>query len=201
MKIDFSKLDGLVPVVVQHHQTRHVLMVGFMNEEAYSLTQSSGKVTFYSRTRKTVWTKGETSGNFLEVREVLIDCDEDTLLIKAEPRGPTCHTGSDTCFGETVAEGVLFLERLAGLVSERKKSPKLGSYTSSIFESGIDRAAQKVGEEAIEVVIESKNDNPQRLIGEASDLLFHLTVLLEAKGVSIIDVVYTLADRHKIARS
>jgi len=197
MEIDFTKQNGLVPAIVQHAVTRQVLMLGFMNEEAYRITRETGKVTFFSRSRQTLWTKGETSGHFLSVREISIDCDCDTVLVQAEPQGPTCHTGSDTCFGESVREGALFLERLASVIAERRRNPIPDSYTASLFASGIDRIAQKVGEEAVEVVIEAKNEGGDRLIDEASDLLFHLLVLLEFKGVSFDRVIERLSSRHR----
>jgi phosphoribosyl-ATP pyrophosphohydrolase/phosphoribosyl-AMP cyclohydrolase len=195
--LDFSKCQGLVPVVVQHVRTRQVLMLGFMNEEAYRVTLDTRKITFFSRTKNQLWTKGATSGHFLTVCEILVDCDQDTLLIKADPHGPVCHTGSDTCFGESIHEGVLFLDHLARTIAHRRAEPSLNSYTSGLFASGLDRMAQKVGEEAVEVVIEAKNDTPERLVNEASDLLFHLMVLLEAKGVPFASVIERLQERHK----
>lgn len=195
--LDFEKLGGLVPAIVQHARTRHVLMLGFMNAEAYEITKKSGRVTFFSRSRDSLWTKGETSGNVLAVREIRVDCDRDTLLLLAEPSGPTCHTGTDTCFGETAREGALFLETLAAVISSRKASPSQSSYTSSLFQEGLDRIAQKVGEEGVEVVIAAKNNSPERLVDEVSDLIFHTMVLLAEKEISIDTVFERLAERHK----
>jgi phosphoribosyl-AMP cyclohydrolase / phosphoribosyl-ATP pyrophosphohydrolase len=192
--IDFSKLDGLVPCVVQDANTNKVLMVGFMNDEAYQKTLSEKRVTFYSRTKQRLWTKGETSGNFLELVDVLIDCDQDTLLVKAIPHGPTCHTGADTCFNETNVNWTL--ESLEALIQERKKNPKQGSYTNTLLDSGINKVAQKVGEEAVELIIESKDNNKDLFLGEAADLMYHYLVLLTAKGFSLQDVLRVLATRH-----
>lgn len=192
---DFSKLDGLIPCVVQDQQTARVLMVGFMNEEAYQKTANEKRVTFYSRSKQRLWTKGETSGNFLEVTEILHDCDNDTLLIKAHPVGPVCHTGADTCFGED--NQTWSLEQLQKTIEERKKNPKPGSYTNKLFESGINKVAQKVGEEAVELIIEAKDDNRELFLGEAADLMYHYLVLLTAKGYSLNDVVDVLKKRHK----
>lgn len=193
-KIDFAKHDGLVPVVVQDARTSVVLMVGFMNEEAYAKTRTEKRVTFFSRTKNRLWTKGETSGNFLEVRDILVDCDNDTLLIKANPVGPVCHTGADTCFKETNQEWTLAsLERL---IQERKQNPKPGSYTNSLFDSGINKVAQKVGEEAVELIIEAKDDNKDLFLGEAADLMYHYLVLLTSKGYSLQEVLGVLKKRH-----
>jgi phosphoribosyl-AMP cyclohydrolase / phosphoribosyl-ATP pyrophosphohydrolase len=192
--IDFSKLDGLVPCVVQDANTNKVLMVGFMNDEAYRKTLDEKRVTFYSRTKQRLWTKGETSGNFLELVDILIDCDQDTLLVKAIPHGPTCHTGADTCFNETNVTWTL--ESLAALIEERKKNPKPGSYTNTLLDKGINKVAQKVGEEAVELVIESKDDNKDLFLGEAADLMYHYLVLLTAKGFSLQDVLKVLEARH-----
>lgn len=193
-KIDFSKLDGLVPCVIQDAVTNRVLMVGFMNEEAYEKTMTEKKVTFYSRTKQRLWTKGETTGHFLELVDVLIDCDQDTLLIKANPVGPTCHTGADTCFNEDNKQWTL--EALERLVQDRKANPKKGSYTNTLFDSGINKVAQKVGEEAVELIIEAKDDNKDLFLGEAADLMYHYLVLLTAKGFSLQDVVAILKQRH-----
>lgn len=195
--LDFEKLGGLVPAIVQHARTRHVLMLGFMNAEAYKITKESGRVTFFSRSRNSLWTKGETSGNVLDVREIRVDCDRDTLLVLAEPSGPICHTGTDTCFGETAREGALFLETLAAVISSRKASSSESSYTSSLFREGLDRIAQKVGEEGVEVVIAAKNDSTDRLIDEVSDLLFHIMVLLAQKDINMSQIFERLAKRHK----
>ncbi len=196
MKPDFSKYnDSLLPVVVQDYITNKVLMLGFMNEEAYNKTIGDNKITFYSRSRQQLWTKGETSGNFLLVKEILADCDHDTLLIKADPTGPVCHTGADTCFNETNSS--FSLQKLEQLISDRKKNPTDSSYTSSLFAKGINKMAQKVGEEAVELVIESKDQDGERFLNEAADLLFHYLVLLQAKNYVLDDVMHVLADRQK----
>lgn len=193
--IDFEKLNGLVPCVVQDASTQKVLMVAFMNEEAYEKTKREKKVTFYSRSKKRLWTKGETSGNSLELVEILQDCDNDSLLIKVNPKGPTCHTGSDTCFNET--NEYWDLTRLEKLIRERKANPKEGSYTTSLFKSGINKIAQKVGEEAVELVIEAKDENKDLFLSEAADLMYHYLVLLQAKNCSLQDVKDILKKRHK----
>ena len=197
MKLDFEKGDGLVPVIIQDWLTNKVLMLGYMNEEALKLTKTEGKVTFYSRTKSRLWTKGETSGNFLSVKEIISDCDNDTLLIKAEPHGPTCHTGADTCFKETNQTNALFLHYLQDIIVERKKSTAAKSYTKLLFDKGINKIAQKVGEEAVELVIEAKDSDQDLFKNEAADLLFHLLVLLEAKEVKLEEVVDVLGKRHK----
>ncbi|HMV09938.1 MAG TPA: bifunctional phosphoribosyl-AMP cyclohydrolase/phosphoribosyl-ATP diphosphatase HisIE [Cyclobacteriaceae bacterium] len=194
-KIDFDKLNGLVPCVVQDAATQKVLMVAFMNIEAYEKTVREKKVTFYSRSKKRLWTKGETSGNSLELVEILQDCDNDSLLVKVNPKGPTCHTGSDTCFNEK-NEG-WNLSRLEALIKDRKTNPKKGSYTTSLFEAGINKIAQKVGEEAVELVIEAKDDNKELFLNEAADLLYHYLVLLHEKNMSLDDVKAVLKKRHK----
>jgi len=197
MKIDFNKGNGLVPVIIQDWATSKVLMLGYMNEEALKRTKAEGKVTFYSRTKERLWTKGETSGNFLLVREIHIDCDQDTILIKAEPQGPTCHTGADTCFDEANNTNALFLHYLQDIIVERKKSTAEKSYTKLLFDKGINKIAQKVGEEAVELVIEAKDSDDDLFKNEAADLLFHLLVLLEAKNVKLEEVVGVLSERHK----
>jgi len=208
MDVDYSKYtDGLVPAVVQHWQDGRVLMVGFMNETALNTTLETGHVTFYSRSKQRLWTKGETSGNFLELKEVKVDCDQDTLLVKANPIGPTCHTGADTCFGEEIpvvtaatpvqAEALSFLAHLEQVIANRHQNPTESSYTSKLFARGINKVAQKVGEEAVELVIEAKDDNKNLFLGEAADLLFHLLVLLRAKGYTLAEVVEVLQARHK----
>lgn len=194
-KIDFDKLNGLVPCVVQDATTQKVLMVAFMNVEAYEKTVREKKVTFYSRSKKRLWTKGETSGNSLELVEILQDCDNDSLLVKVNPKGPTCHTGADTCFNEK-NEG-WNLNRLEVLIKDRRANPKKGSYTTSLFEAGLNKIAQKVGEEAVELVIEAKDDNKELFLNEAADLLYHYLVLLQAKGMSLDDVKAVLKKRHK----
>ena len=194
--LDFTKFDGLLPAVIQDAQTDKVLMVGFMNAEALSATRASGQVTFYSRSKSRLWTKGETSGNFLEVVAIIPDCDDDTLLIKANPKGPTCHTGTDTCFGETNEDPTKFIKYLESVISLRKKSAPDESYTADLFHKGINKLAQKVGEEAIELVIEAKDDDQALFIGEAADLFYHYLVLLEAKEIPFKMIIDELKERH-----
>ena len=199
MKIDFEKMGGLVPAIIQDATTRQVLMLGFMNEEAYQKTLDTGHVTFWSRTRQTLWTKGETSGHFLNLVDMKIDCDEDTLLVRVNPIGPTCHTGTDTCWGEeNVQQGssLLFLSELQDFIDKRKQQMPEGSYTTSLFNKGINKIAQKVGEEALETVIEATNGTTEHLVYEASDLLYHLIVMLTEKGLRIEDVAEELHRRH-----
>lgn len=200
MKIDFEKMGGLVPAIIQDATTRQVLMLGFMNEEAYQKTLDTGHVTFWSRTRQTLWTKGETSGHFLNLVNMKIDCDEDTLLVRVNPIGPTCHTGTDTCWGEeNVQQGssLLFLSELQDFIDKRKQQMPEGSYTTSLFNKGINKIAQKVGEEALETVIEATNGTTEHLVYEASDLLYHLIVMLTEKGLRIEDVAEELHRRHE----
>lgn len=194
LKIDFSKSDGLVPCIIQDAKTQVVLMLGFMNEEAYQKTIKEKRVTFFSRTKKRLWTKGETSGNFLNLVDIKIDCDDDTLLVKVNPEGPVCHTGSDTCFDEKNDQWDIF--SLEEVIKDRKNNPVKGSYTTSLFESGINKIAQKVGEEAVELVIESKDDNKDLFLNEAADLMYHYLVLLTTKGFSLEDVTEILKKRH-----
>jgi phosphoribosyl-ATP pyrophosphohydrolase/phosphoribosyl-AMP cyclohydrolase len=194
--MDFEKLKGIVPAIVQDARSQKVLMLGFMNPEALKLTRESGKVTFYSRTRERLWTKGEESGNFLFVQEILEDCDQDTLLIRATPAGPVCHTGSDTCFNERNTQDD-FLHELQGLIHSRKKEMPEGSYTTSLFEQGINKIAQKVGEEAVELLIEAKDSNDDLFLNEAADLVYHLLVLLSARGRDIKEVISLLEERHR----
>jgi phosphoribosyl-AMP cyclohydrolase / phosphoribosyl-ATP pyrophosphohydrolase len=194
--LDFSKGDGLIPAIIQDEATSKVLMLGFMNEEALSRTRAEGKVTFFSRTKNRLWTKGETSGNFFFVKDIIADCDKDTLLVKVNPVGPACHTGADTCFNEVNSEGINFLNNLTSIIKDRHNNPSDKSYTSSLFEKGINKVAQKVGEEAVEVVIEAKDDNQELFLNESADLLFHLMILLEAKGNKLDDVVDILKQRH-----
>ena len=204
MEIDFNKMDGLVPAIIQDAQTDKVLMLGFMNEEAYKKTVETRKVTFWSRTRNTLWTKGETSGNFLNVVEILNDCDQDTLLIKANPVGPVCHTGADTCWNEknphkpanSKDNALLFLSELQDFIEKRHEEMPEGSYTTSLFKDGLNRMAQKVGEEALELVIEACNGTNERMIYEGSDMLYHLIVLLTSKGLRIEDMASELRERH-----
>ncbi len=196
MNPDFLKYsDGLIPAIVQDAATNKVLMLGFMNPEALAKTKSENKVTFYSRNKQRLWTKGETSNNFLLVKDILLDCDGDTLLIKATPTGPVCHTGTDTCFNEN--NSFFTLENLEEVISNRKSNPTDGSYTSSLFAKGINKIAQKVGEEAVELVIESKDDDKEKFLGEAADLLFHYMILLQAKNYKLKDVIQVLNERHK----
>ena len=199
MELNFNKLAGeLLPAVIQDNTTDKVLMLGFMNRDAYNKTVSTGLVTFFSRTKERLWTKGEESGNFLKVVSIQSDCDQDTLLIKVDPVGPVCHTGSDTCWGEVnKSEDVLFLKQLQDFIDKRKSEMPKGSYTTSLFEDGISRMAQKVGEEAIETVIEAMANNDERLLYEASDLVYHLIVLLSHKGYRIEDIARELKKRHK----
>lgn len=197
MKIDFEKMGGLVPAIIQDAETRQVLMLGFMNEEAYQKTLDTRHVTFWSRSRNTLWTKGETSGNYLNMVDIKIDCDQDTLLVRAIPVGPTCHTGTDTCWGETnEQEPIRFLSELQSFIDKRKQEMPEGSYTTSLFNKGINKIAQKVGEEALETVIEATNGDRDHLIYEAGDLLYHLLVLLTEKGLRIEDVAAELQKRH-----
>lgn len=195
--IDFEKMDGLVPAIIQDSKTLKVLMLGFMNTEAYQKTIETGLVTFYSRTRKELWTKGETSGNFMKVVSIANDCDNDTLLVKVNPVGPVCHTGADTCWNEkNEANPLLFLTFLQDFIEKRHEEMPEGSYTTSLFKDGINRMAQKVGEEALEAVIEAVNGTNDRLIYEGSDLFYHLIVLLTAKGLRIEDLAKELQVRH-----
>ncbi len=194
-KVNFKKLNGLVPCVIQDNVTQKVLMLGFMNEEALQKTIQEKRVTFYSRSKQRLWTKGETSGNYLALIDLTLDCDQDTLLIKVTPKGATCHTGTDTCFGEVNQQnGLSFLEMI---IQDRKRNPKEGSYTTSLFNAGINKVAQKVGEEAIELVIEAKDNNKDLFLNEAADLMYHYLVLLSAKGYALDDVVTVLKARHK----
>lgn len=199
MNLNFEKLSGnLLPAVIQDNSTAKVLMLGFMNREAYEKTVEIGKVTFFSRTKNRLWTKGEESGNFLNVVSIQADCDQDTLLIKVNPVGPVCHTGDDTCWGETnQKDDFLFIKELQDFIDKRKKEMPKGSYTTSLFESGSAKIAQKVGEEAVETVIEAMTNNDERLLYEASDLMYHLIVLLTYKGYRIEDIARELKKRHK----
>ncbi|MCQ2288064.1 MAG: bifunctional phosphoribosyl-AMP cyclohydrolase/phosphoribosyl-ATP diphosphatase HisIE [Muribaculaceae bacterium] len=196
MNLDFDKMGGLIPAIIQDAVTRNVLMLGFMNKEAYEKTLEIGKVTFWSRTRNKLWTKGEESGNFLNVVSIQEDCDHDTLLIKVNPVGPVCHTGAKTCFEDSNEMGVLFLSMLQDFIDKRYKEMPEGSYTTSLFQSGVNRMAQKVGEEAVETVIEATNGTDGRMIYEASDMLYHLIVLLTSKGYRIEDIAAALEQRH-----
>ncbi len=197
MKIDFEKGNGLVPAIVQDSSTNKVLMLGYMNKEALEKTEAEGKATFFSRTKNRLWTKGETSGNYLNVEKIIADCDNDTLLIKAVPQGPACHTGKDTCFDEVNEQSMNFLLYLENVILDRKANPSESSYTTSLFKEGINKIAQKVGEEATEVVIDSVADNRERLKEESADLLYHLLVLLAEKEISLNEVINVLEKRHK----
>lgn len=198
MNIDFEKMNGLVPAIIQDSITKNVLMLGFMNEEAYQKTLATKRVTFYSRSRKCLWTKGETSGNYLELVSMKPDCDNDTLLVKVFPHGPTCHTGTDTCWGEENKRNpLLFLSELQDFINKRHEEMPEKSYTTSLFKDGTNRMAQKVGEEALEAVIEAVSGNDDRLIYECSDMFYHLVVLLTSKGLRIEQVAAELAERHQ----
>ncbi len=198
MTIDFDKMNGLVPAIIQDNESLKVLMLGFMNEEAYQKTVETGKVTFFSRTRNCLWTKGETSGNFLNVVSIANDCDNDTLLIKVNPVGPVCHTGADTCWNEKNEKNpLLFLTELQDFIEKRHEEMPEGSYTTSLFKDGLNRMAQKVGEEALELVIEACNGTNERLVYEGSDMFYHLIVLLTSKGLRIEDLAEELMQRHK----
>ena len=197
MNLNFEKVGGLIPAIIQDNETSKVLMLGYMNEEALKKTQETGKVTFFSRTKQRLWTKGEESGNFLNVVSIKEDCDQDTLLVKVNPVGPVCHTGADTCFEEKNEEDILFLKYLQQIIEKRYNEMPEGSYTTSLFQSGVNRMAQKVGEEAIESVIEACNGTDDRLVYESADMLYHLIVLLTSKGLSIEDLARELQKRHK----
>ncbi|HNV30866.1 MAG TPA: bifunctional phosphoribosyl-AMP cyclohydrolase/phosphoribosyl-ATP diphosphatase HisIE [Cyclobacteriaceae bacterium] len=193
-KLNFEKSQGLIPCIVQDANTHRVLMLGYMNREALNKTLAENRLTFFSRTKQRLWTKGETSGNYLTLVDVTMDCDQDTLLFKVNPTGPTCHTGSDTCFNEkNEGAGLDFLERI---INDRKNNPKSGSYTNQLLNSGINKVAQKVGEEAVELVIEAKDDNKELFLNEAADLMYHFLVLLTAKGVKLEEIVNVLKSRH-----
>ncbi len=197
MEIDFNKMGGLVPAIIQDAKTKNVLMLGFMNEEAYNKTIETKKVTFWSRSRNCLWTKGETSGNFLNLVDLKIDCDNDTLLVQANPIGPTCHKGTDTCWGEeNTYNPINFLTELQDFIYQRKEEMPEGSYTTALFNKGTKRIAQKVGEEALETVIEAVSGTNEKLIYEASDILYHLIVLMADKGLRIEDVAAELLKRH-----
>ena len=197
MEVDFNKFaDGLAPAIVQDHLTQKVLMLGYMNAEALNKTLTEGKVTFFSRSRNKLWTKGEESGNMLLLKSMVCDCDADTLLIQAEPLGPVCHTGTDTCWGDTNVKSD-FLSHLEQVISQRRKASPEESYIARLFGKGINKIAQKLGEEAVELVIEAKDNDERKFLNEASDLLFHYLILLNAKGYTLQDVVSVLQDRHK----
>lgn len=196
MELDFEKMNGLIPAIIQDNHTQKVLMLGFMNKEAYEKTVETGKVTFFSRTKNRLWTKGEQSGNFLHVVSIKADCDNDTLLIMVHPDGPVCHTGTDTCWGEKNEQDIMFLKELQDFIDRRRQEMPEKSYTTSLFNSGVNKMAQKVGEEAVETVIEACNGTDERLIYEGADLLYHLIVLLTYKGYRIEDLARELKERH-----
>lgn len=195
MELNFEKGNGLIPAIIQHAATQKVLMLGYMNEVAFRKTSAERRVTFYSRSKQRLWTKGESSGNYLEVVDIEVDCDHDTLLILANPKGPVCHNGTETCFGDVDAKG--FLYQLQSVISDRKEHPTQDSYTSKLFAKGINKIAQKVGEEATELVIEAKDNNPELFLNEAADLLYHILILLKEKGHSLEEVEARLKQRHR----
>jgi phosphoribosyl-AMP cyclohydrolase / phosphoribosyl-ATP pyrophosphohydrolase len=197
MKLDFAKGDGLIPAVIQDSKTNKVLMLGYMNEEAYNKTVEENLVTFYSRSKQRLWTKGEESGNFLKVVSILSDCDDDTLLIKVKPKGPVCHTGADTCWNEKNSEDIMFIKQLQDYIEKRKEKMPEGSYTTKLFNRGINKITQKVGEEAAEVIIDALNGTDEGMIMESADLMYHLIVMLTYKGYRIEDVAKELKKRHK----
>lgn len=197
MNIDFKKGDGLVPAIVQDADTSKVLMLAYMNEDAYNKTLETKQVTFFSRSKNRLWTKGEESGNFLNLVDIKVDCDNDTLLVTVNPAGPACHKGTDTCWDEENKEDFGFLTYLENVIKGRKNNPSDKSYTSSLFKKGINKIAQKVGEEAVELVIESKDDNDDLFLNEGADLIYHFIVLLQAKGFGLEDIVKVLRERHK----
>ena len=196
MKLNFEKMGGLIPAIIQDNRTNKVLMLGFMTQEAFDKTKETGQVTFFSRSKNRLWTKGEESGNFLNVVSIFEDCDQDTLLIKVNPVGPVCHTGTDTCFNEKNEEDIMFLKYLQDFIERRRREMPEGSYTTSLFSKGTARMAQKVGEEAVETVIEAMSGNDERLLYEASDMLYHLIVLLTSKGFRLEDLSRELQKRH-----
>ena len=196
MELDFEKMNGLIPAIIQYNYTQKVLMLGFMNKEAYKKTMETGKVTFFSRTKNRLWTKGEESGNFLHVVSVKADCDNDTLLIMVHPEGPVCHKGTDTCWGDKNEQDIMFLKELQDFIDRRRQEMPEKSYTTSLFNSGVNKMAQKVGEEAVETILEACNGTDERLIYEGADLLYHLIVLLTYKGYRIEDLARELKERH-----
>ena len=196
MELDFEKMNGLIPAIIQDNYTQKVLMLGFMNKEAYEKTMETGKVTFFSRTKNRLWTKGEESGNFLHVVSVKADCDNDTLLIMVHPEGPVCHKGTDTCWGDKNEQDIMFLKELQDFIDRRRQEMPEKSYTTSLFNSGVNKMAQKVGEESVETILEACNGTDERLIYEGADLLYHLIVLLTYKGYRIEDLARELKERH-----
>lgn len=198
MTVNFDPQSGLIPAIIQDVRTKNVLMLGYMNREAYETTVRTGKVTFFSRSKSRLWTKGEESGNFLRLVAIQNDCDSDTLLVSVHPEGPTCHLGTDTCWGEANRSNYGFLSMLEGVIQNRREQQDEGSYVASLFKKGINKIAQKVGEEAVELVIESKDENEELFRNEAADLLFHYLILLQAKGYTLDDIVRVLEERHKL---
>ena len=197
MALDFEKLGGILPAIIQDARSNRVLMLGFMNSEAYEKTSADGRVTFYSRTKKRLWTKGEESGNFLNVVEIIEDCDKDTLLVRVNPEGPVCHTGTETCFGDGTDDGLEFVQELQDLLRSRKEELPENSYTAKLFSKGVNSIAQKVGEEAVELIIEAKDNDDTLFENEAADLLYHFLILLKAKGFKLLDIEAVLKNRHK----
>jgi len=197
MKIHFDKNTGLVPAIIQDHETKNVLMLGYMNQASFDKTLETKKITFYSRSKKRLWTKGEESGNFLHLVSIENDCDNDTLLVSVNPQGPTCHKGTDTCWAADNIQNFGFLTSLENVIQDRKENGQVDSYVSSLFKKGINKIAQKVGEEAVEVVIEAKDDDDTLFVNESADLLFHYLILLQAKGFKLNDIVEVLKSRHK----
>ncbi len=197
MSLNFDKMGGILPAIIQDAQTNEVLMLGFMNQEAYEKTVSEGKVTFYSRTKERLWTKGEESGNFMDVIEISEDCDADTLLIRVHPQGPACHTGMRTCFGETARDNLAFLQSLQSLLISRKEELPENSYTAKLFQNGPRKIAKKVGEEAAELIIEAMDSDDEKFLNEAADLLFHMCILLVDRGYSLGNITEILAERHQ----
>jgi len=197
MNIKFDENTGLVPAIIQDELTKSVLMLGYMNQEAYKKTLSTKKVTFFSRSKQRLWTKGEESGHVLNLVDIKNDCDQDTLLIRVKPQGPTCHKGTDTCWAESNESQFGFLSTLENVITNRKNNPSEASYVASLFKKGMNKIAQKVGEEAVEVVIEAKDDNEKLFLDESADLLFHYLILLQAKGYTLKDVEKVLKERHK----
>ncbi len=195
MQLDFEKMGGLIPAIVQDHESLQVLMLGYMNEESYNKTKETGKVTFWSRSRNCLWTKGETSGNFLHVQQMYVDCDNDTILIKAKADGPTCHKGTTSCF-DFEESNIGFLSYLQKFIDKRNADRPAGSYTTKLFREGVNKIAKKVGEEAVELIIESKDQNDSLFLNEAADLLYHVVVLLSSRGKKIEDVIAVLKGRH-----
>ena len=196
MTLDFEKMGGILPAIIQDARSNQVLMLGFMNREAYEKTNREGRVTFYSRTKKRLWTKGEESGNYLQLVEIKEDCDRDTLLVRVNPEGPVCHTGEPSCFGKSAGNGLEFVRELQDLLKSRKENLPENSYTAKLFSNGVDKIAKKIGEEAVELIIEALDSDDERFLEEAADLLFHMMILLTERGYGLEDVVKVLKGRH-----